>query len=54
MSDEAENPFLTRILLPFRLLAAVADLIVALWLLMILGGVAAFLAAFLWLVITGP
>lgn len=54
MSDESENPFLTLVLLPFRLLAALADLVVALWMLMLLGGIAAFFAGFLWWVITGP
>lgn len=54
MSDESENPFLTLLLLPFRLLLALGDLIVALWLLMLFGGLAALIGAFLWLLITGP
>lgn len=54
MNDESENPFLTLFLLPFRLLAALSDIIVALWMVMIFGGIAAFFAGFLWWVITGP
>ena len=53
MSEREEPPLLTLILFPFRLLAALADLIVNLWLLLIFGGIAALIGAFLWLVLTG-
>lgn len=54
MSEDSENPFLALILLPFRLLLALGDLIVALWLLMLFAGLTALIGAFLWLLITGP
>lgn len=54
MNSKDEPPLLTLILLPFRLVSVLAELVTLLGLLVIGAGILVLLGTFVWLLLAGP